>query len=344
MQPKRQHSEQKPVIGITFGDYNGVGPEVILKALADNRILGLCTPVIYGSVKILSKYRKLLQLEDWFINQIKDTEQINHKKTNLIHCIEDTEIQVGQVSLEAGKAAFASLEQATKDLLKGHLDGIVTAPINKNNIQNENFNFPGHTEYFTENFNCKESLMMMVCDELRVAMLTGHIPLKEVPQALQKERIESKINLLIKSLQKDFGINKPQIAVLGLNPHAGEEGLLGTEEKEIIEPVIKELRQKGMLIYGCFPADGFWGTQKYRQYDAVVACYHDQGLIPFKTLAFERGVNYTAGLPIVRTSPDHGTAYGIAGKNLADASSMREAIYLACDIIKTRQQQVVSVE
>jgi 4-hydroxythreonine-4-phosphate dehydrogenase len=344
MQSKRQHSEQKPVIGITFGDYNGVGPEVILKALADNRILGLCTPVIYGSMKILSKYRKLLQLEDWFINQIKDIEQISHKKTNLIHCIEDTEIQVGQISPEAGKAAFASLEQATKDLLKGHLDGVVTAPINKQNIQNENFNFPGHTEYFTENFNCKDSLMMMVCDELRVAMLTGHIPLKEVPQALQKDRIERKIQLLVESLKKDFGINKPKIAVLGLNPHAGEEGLLGTEEQEIIEPILKEMRQKGMLIYGCFPADGFWGTQKYRQYDAVVACYHDQGLIPFKTLAFERGVNYTAGLPIVRTSPDHGTAYGIAGKNLADANSMREAIYLACDIIKTRKQLVVSAE
>jgi len=334
---KKHFVEDKPIIGITLGDYNGIGPEVILKSLADNRLLAFCTPVIYGSLKILHKYRRLLSLEENYFQVIKDVEQISYKKINLINCIEDAEIAPGQVTPEAGKAAFVCLESCTKDLLRGALHAVVTAPINKANIQNEFFNFVGHTEYFTENFNAPNTLMCMVSGKLRVALLTGHLALKDVSQSISKEKLQNKILVLQQSLQKDFGIQKPKIAVLGLNPHAGEEGLLGNEEKDIIEPVLKEFRKQGHLVYGPFPADGFFGSKKYTSYDATLAMYHDQGLTAFKTLAFEDGVNFTAGLPIVRTSPDHGTAYNIAGKNLADANSMLQAIYLACDVIKHRQ-------
>lgn len=333
----KKTTDEKPLVGITLGDYNGIGPEVILKALSDSRLLTFCTPVIYGSLKILNKYRKLIGQEDFFAQMIKEVEQANPKKINLITCIDDAEIAPGQVTPEAGKAAFTCLEACTKDLLRGALQGVVTAPINKYNIQNEHFQFVGHTEYFTENFNSPNTLMCMVSDQLRVALLTGHLALKDVSQAITKEKLQSKLQLLIQTLQKDFGIQKPKIAVLGLNPHAGEEGILGTEEKEILEPVVREFRKQGNLVYGAFPADGFFGSKKYLSYDATLAMYHDQGLTAFKTLAFESGVNYTAGLPIVRTSPDHGTAYNIAGKNMADANSMLQAIYLACDIIKCRQ-------
>lgn len=332
----KKTTDEKPLIGITLGDYNGIGPEVILKALSDSRLLAFCTPIIYGSLKILNRYRKLLGQEDFFVQVIKEVEQANPKKFNLISCFEDTDIAPGQVTAEAGKAAFACLEACTKDLLRGALQGVVTAPINKYNIQNEHFQFVGHTEYFAENFS-SPTLMCMVSNELRVALLTGHVALKDVSKAISKENLENKLQILIQTLKKDFGIQKPKIAVLGLNPHAGEEGLLGTEEKEIIEPVIRDFRKQGNLVYGAFPADGFFGSKKYLSYDAILAMYHDQGLTAFKTLAFESGVNYTAGLPIVRTSPDHGTAYNIAGKNLANANSMLQAIYLACDIIKCRQ-------
>ncbi len=333
----KKTTDEKPLIGITLGDYNGIGPEVILKALSDNRLLSFCTPIIYGSLKILNKYRKLIGQEDFFAQVIKEVEHANPKKINLINCFEDAEIAPGQVTAEAGKAAFACLEACTKDLLRGALQGVVTAPINKYNIQNEHFQFVGHTEYFAENFSNSSTLMCMVSDSLRVGLLTGHLALKEVSQAISKDKLQNKLQVLIQTLQKDFGIQKPKIAVLGLNPHAGEEGLLGSEEKEIIDPVIKDFRKQGYLVYGTFPADGFFGSKKYLSYDATLAMYHDQGLTAFKTLAFESGVNYTAGLPIVRTSPDHGTAYNIAGKNLADANSMLQAIYLACDIIRCRQ-------
>jgi 4-hydroxythreonine-4-phosphate dehydrogenase len=334
---KKHFAEDKPIIGITLGDYNGIGPEVILKALSDNRILAFCTPVIYGSLKILNKYKRLLGIDDFYIQVIRDLEQISYKKVNIINCIEDAEIAPGQVTPEAGKAAFICLETCTKDLLRGALGAVVTAPINKYNIQNEHFNFVGHTEYFTENFNSPDTLMCMVAEHLKVALLTGHIALKDISSTITKEKLQKKIQVLMQTLQKDFGIQKPKIAVLGLNPHAGEEGLLGNEEKEIIEPVIKDFRKQGHLVYGPFPADGFFGSKKYTTYDATLAMYHDQGLVAFKTLAFQEGVNYTAGLPVVRTSPDHGTAYNIAGKNLADASSMLQAIFLACDIIKCKQ-------
>lgn len=328
---------QRPVIGITVGDINGIGPEIIIKSLSDPRILKLFTPVIYGSSKVLAYYKKAIKAEEFNYTQIKSPDQILHRKINVVNCWDDlVEINVGAVTKEAGTSAFLALEKACLDLKNGHLHAIVTAPINKNNIQNENFQFPGHTEYLTQYFGTKESLMFLVSEDLRVGVVTGHIPLQEVASKLSTDTIVQKIKIMHQSLRLDFGIQKPKIAVLGLNPHAGEEGLLGKEESDIIKPALDACKEKGMLVYGPFASDGFFGTSQYKKVDAVLAMYHDQGLIPFKTLAFESGVNFTAGLPVIRTSPDHGTAYNIAGKNLASENSMREAIFLAVDIIKNR--------
>lgn len=337
--PSPSHNN-KPVIGITIGDYNGIGPEVILKALSNSHILSICTPVIYGSMKILTRYRKILELKDWFINPANDTRQISHKKTNLISVIgnKNFEIQPGIVSPEAGELALRALQASVEDLKKGYIDAVVTAPISKSNIQSDEFKFPGHTEFFTDAFDRKESLMLLVAEDLRVAVATGHVPLVEVSKKITRHLIQSKVQIFLKSLKEDFGILKPKIAVLGFNPHAGEDGLLGDEEQQVIRPAILEMKKKGDLVYGPFPADGFFGQGEYRKFDGVLAMYHDQGLIPFKTLAFERGVNFTAGLPIVRTSPDHGTAFDIAGKGIADETSFREAIFLACDISKYRKE------
>lgn len=331
----------KPVIGITMGDYNGVGPEVILKALYNNQLNRICIPVIYGSMRLLNRYRNQMDMKDWNLFGLQKIEQVNPKVTNVITCWPNTDedIQPGKVTPEAGKGAFESLKRAMEDLKAGKLDALVTAPINKNNIQNDEFKFPGHTEYLAEAFNIKEPLMFMVSDVLRVGVVTGHVPLSEVASQITKEKIVVKLQAMLKSLRGDFGIRKPRIAVLGLNPHAGENGLLGSEEEEIITPALKELRNKGQLIYGPYPADGFFAAQTYRKFDAVLAMYHDQGLSPFKTIAFSEGVNFTAGLPIVRTSPDHGTAYDIAGKNQADETSIRQAIYTACDVVKHRKEQ-----
>ena len=331
----------KPVIGITLGDYNGIGPEVILKVLHSNQLNRICTPVVYGSMRIFNRYRNLLEMKDWNLFGAQKIDMINPKMTNVITCWQDPQedIQPGKVTPEAGKGAFESLKRAVEDLEEGRLDAIVTAPINKNNIQNEEFNFPGHTEYLAESFGVQEPLMFMVSDILRVGVVTGHIPLNEVASHITKEKITARLQAMLKSLRGDFGIRKPRIAVLGLNPHAGESGLLGSEENDIIEPLIKEMRAKGQLVYGPYPADGFFAAQSYRKYDAVLAMYHDQGLTPFKTIAFNDGVNFTAGLPIVRTSPDHGTAYDIAGKNLADETSMRQAIFTAIDIVRQRKEQ-----
>ena len=334
---------ERPVIGITLGDYNGIGPEIILKTLADHRLLKICTPVVYGSYKILAKYKKLMDLhEDVSFFSIKNIEGLNHKKLNLVTCWEeDFEINPGTVTEQAGKCSLISLERATADLIAQKLDAVVTAPINKNNIQSEEFKFPGHTEYFTKKAGANDSLMLLIADKLRVGVVTGHIPLDEVKNNVTKERIFSKLNLFHKSLKNDFGITKPRIAVLGLNPHAGENGLLGKEEQEIIIPLMEELKQKGALLFGPFPADGFFGMHHYKKFDGVLAMYHDQGLVPFKTIAFDSGVNYTAGLPFVRTSPDHGTAYEVAGKNIANESSFREALYAATDIVKNRKPVLV---
>lgn len=336
--------DNKPIIGITMGDYNGVGTEVILKALANKRILKICTPVIYGSMAVISKYRKILNLDSWHINQVNRVTQISFKKTNLVHCTKqkNPEIVPGKVSPQAGKFALESIVAATNDLKQGLIDAVVTAPINKNTVQSPEFDFPGHTEYFTKEAGIKESLMMMVSPTMKVAVFTGHVPLMEVSRHITRDKVFSKIALLQNTLQGDFNIQKPRIAILGVNPHAGEEGMLGNEEQQIIKPAIIEMKKKGNLVFGPYPADGFFGTHDYKKFDAVLAMYHDQGLIPFKTLAFETGVNYTCGLPFVRTSPDHGTGYKIAGKNQADETSFREAVFTACDIVKNRRLQVTN--
>lgn len=325
-------------IGISLGDFNGIGPEVILKTLADNRILNHCVPVIYASGFLINKERKTLGLDQFSFQQHKNAENLDYKKTNVINCWDqDYELSPGKPSKESGQAALLSLQAACQDLKAGLIDGLVTAPIDKDNIQAEDFHFPGHTEFLTSYFGAPESLMFLVSERLRVATVTGHVPLKEVVHKLTTELIILKATLLLDSLKKDFGIAKPRVAVLGFNPHAGENGLLGKEEEQVIIPALRQLKERGHLVFGPFPADGFFGTGHYRQVDAVLAMYHDQGLIPFKTLAFEEGVNFTAGLPVVRTSPDHGTAYDIAGKNSAQETSFREALFLACDIIRRRQ-------
>ncbi|HEY5824819.1 MAG TPA: 4-hydroxythreonine-4-phosphate dehydrogenase PdxA [Cyclobacteriaceae bacterium] len=330
-------TQDKPRIGITIGDLNGIGPEVVIKALADNRLLSMVTPVIYGSTRVLSYYRKLMNLEEFNYTQVKAKGQFFPKSINVVNCWEEViEINPGQPSKQSAQAALTSLQKAVEEIKEGLIDGFVTAPIDKNTIHSDQFPYRGHTEYLTQTFNATESLMMMVTDQLKVGLVTEHVPVREIAQYITKERVELKIRLLEFSLKKDFGISKPKIAVLGLNPHAGDEGLIGDEEKNVILPVIQDLKNKGKLIFGPFPADGFFGASNYIKYDGILAMYHDQGLVAFKTLAFENGVNFTAGLPVVRTSPDHGTAYAIAGKNLADESSLREAIYTAAAIIKSR--------
>ncbi len=339
MEKDATRTDDKPILGITIGDINGIGPEVIIKALSDSRLLNLFTPLIYGSTKVLSFYKKALNISDFNYSQSKNPGQLLHRKINVINCWnEHHEVKAGEDTLEGGKCAFMALERAVGDLKEGMIDGLVTAPINKNNIQNDQFKFPGHTEYLASKFDSKDILMMMVGHSMKIGVATGHIPIKEVSQMLTKELLIKKIRLMNQSLISDFGIIKPKIAVLGLNPHAGENGLLGTEENEIVKPAVKELKDKGILAFGPFPADGFFGVAQYQKVDGIMAMYHDQGLIPFKALAFDNGVNFTAGLPVVRTSPDHGTAFNIAGKDQADPSSIREAIYLAIDIIHQRKQ------
>lgn len=329
----------KIVVGITHGDINGVGYEVILKTFASEDMLDLCIPVIYGSPKVAAYHCKTLGLETSFsiINSIEEAEP---KTLSIINCIEsDIRVEFSQVSKEAGLAALSALEQASEDYKNGLIDVIVTAPINKHAIHSDTFNFPGHTEYLQERLgNGAESLMLLMKGDLRMAVVTGHIPLSEVPTTLSKELIEHKIKIFNDSLQADFGITKPRIAVLGLNPHAGDDGLLGREEIEIIKPALDEMSEQGVLCFGPFPADGFLGSEDYTKFDGILAMYHDQGLIPFKVLAMEDGVNFTAGLPVVRTSPAHGTAFNIAGKGLADENSFRQAIYSAIDIFRYREE------
>ncbi|SER74891.1 4-hydroxythreonine-4-phosphate dehydrogenase PdxA [Pedobacter rhizosphaerae] len=327
-------------IGISIGDVNGIGLEVIIKTLSNPVILNYCTPIVYGHTKVSSFHRKANNLGDFSFNVINQANQAQPKKANMINCWEeDVKIELGQVTETGGKYALLSLERATSDLVNGDIDALVTAPINKHNIQSETFAFPGHTEYLQEKSGSKDVLMFLVSEGLRVGVVTGHIPVKDVPSAITKEKIINKLKLINESLKKDFWIEKPKIAVLGLNPHASDNGLLGTEEAEIISPAIQEAFDKGIMCFGPYPADGFFGNSSYKKFDAVLAMYHDQGLIPFKTLAFSNGVNYTAGLNFVRTSPDHGTGYDIAGKNLADETSFREALFAAIHIVKNRREQ-----
>lgn len=332
-------SEEKVIVGISQGDINGIGLEVIIKTFLDPQMLEICTPVVFSSAKTASFHRKALNIEDFSFNQIKDISEINHKRANLINIYEEEmNIELGKQTEIGGKYALKSLEAAVYALAQGKVHVLVTAPINKENIQSPDFNFPGHTEYLDEKFGNGNSLMFLVNDTLRVAVVTGHIPVTQVAHALTMEKILKKIQVLNKSLIEDFEVRKPKIALLGLNPHAGDNGVIGHEEQNIIIPAINKAKEEGMLVYGPYPADGFFGNSTYKNFDAVLAMYHDQGLIPFKTIAFNSGVNFTAGLPIVRTSPDHGTAYDIAGKNIASEESFRRAIYTAIDIYKVRQQ------
>ncbi|MBC6365971.1 4-hydroxythreonine-4-phosphate dehydrogenase PdxA [Algoriphagus sp. AK58] len=325
--------KHKPIIGISIGDINGIGVEVTLKALADARVYKSFTPLIYGHGKVLTFYRKLISLEDFNFSQIRTVEEIQHRKINVINVTEECpEIIPGVETQEAGKFALESLKVAVEDLKSGKIQGLVTAPVNKNNINSEELPFVGHTEFITQAVGAKDSLMMMVSEDLRVGLVTGHIPLAKVSESLTKEKILQKTSIFLKSLKEDFGIDKPKIAILGLNPHAGEDGLLGTEEEELLKPAIREMKDKNQYVFGPYPADGFFGMMHQKRFDGVLAMYHDQGLIPFKSIAFSSGVNFTAGLPVIRTSPDHGTAYNIAGKNIADEGSMRAALHLAADI------------
>ncbi len=322
-----------PVVGITIGDINSIAVEVVIKAIQDNRILDYCIPVVYASPKVISYWRKAMNQNDFQLNIIKSLDQIHTKRANLLACWEEeVEIKPGEVTEVAGKYAFKSLEAATRDAVEGKIQAIVTAPLNKHNVNNPALPFTGHTEYLAQQAG-SEHLMVLTSDTLRVALVTGHLPLKDVSAKLSASLIIEKISLLNQSLKQDFGIVKPKIAVLGLNPHAGENGLLGAEEKDMIIPAVDRARnERNISVYGPYPADGFFGSNQYKQFDGILAMYHDQGLIPFKFMAFKDGVNYTAGLPFVRTSPDHGTAYAIAGKNEADAQSMRNALFMAIDI------------
>jgi 4-hydroxythreonine-4-phosphate dehydrogenase len=331
---------EKVKIGISIGDVNGIGLEVILKTLVEPSILDFCTPIVYGHTKVTSFHRKALALGELTFNVIPNAAAANAKRVNLINCWEeDVKIELGKSTETGGKYALLSLEKATADLVSGEIDALVTAPINKHNIQSETFNFPGHTEYLQEKSGSSDVLMFLVGENLRVGVATGHIPVNQISQSLTKEGILNKLSLMNSSLKKDFWIEKPKIAVLGLNPHAGDNGLLGSEEKDIIMPAIQAAFDKGIICFGPYPADGFFGNGTYKQFDAVLAMYHDQGLIPFKTIAFTSGVNFTAGLKVVRTSPDHGTGYDIAGKNLADPTSFMEALFAAVHIYKSRKEQ-----
>lgn len=324
-------------LGISIGDINGIGLEVIIKALNHPQILNLCTPVIYGSSKVLSYHKNIVGLDDFQFSTTKGADRLKRGAINVVNCWQDdVSITLGKLSDSSGKYAKISLEQSVIDLKNGYIDALVTAPINKKAMQNADFQFPGHTEFLADAFEVENNLMFMVNDGLRVGLVTNHLPLREVPAAITKEAITKKLKLLYKSLKVDFGIDKPKIALLGLNPHASDDGVIGDEEENIIRPVVIEAKKKGLLVMGPFPADGFFGSSQYRKFDGILAMYHDQGLIPFKALSFGEGVNFTAGLPIVRTSPDHGTAYEIAGKNMANPSSFRHAIFLAIDVTKNR--------
>ena len=330
--------ERKIRVAITQGDTNGVGYEVILKVFSDPNILELCTPIIYGSPKIASYHRKALNLEVPY-TIINHAEEARDGRVNLLACFDDEiKIEMGQPSQEAGAAALKALDRAMTDYRSELYDVLVTAPINKATIQSPGFHFPGHTEYIETSVGEGEKALMILMNEtLRVALVTTHLPIKDIAKAITKEGIVEKATIFHKALKRDFRISSPRIAVLSLNPHAGDNGLLGSEEKDIILPAIEELADKGIQAFGPFAADGFFGSGAYDHFDGVLAMYHDQGLAPFKTIALESGVNYTAGLPIVRTSPDHGTAYDIAGKGIADENSMRQAIFTAIDVFRNRQ-------
>ncbi len=330
---------EKFKLGISLGDFNGVGPEVIIKAFMDQRMLDICTPVIYGSTKIMSYHKNLVAgAEDIRFQGIPTADKSYNNRINVVNCWnESVNISLGKASEEGGKYAYIALDKAMEELKAGKIDALVTAPIHKKAMNLANFPHAGHTEFITEYVGKKDSLMLMVNDDLRVGLVTNHLPLKDVAQAITKEKVRNKIRTFYKTLHRDFGIDKPVLAVLGLNPHAGDDGVLGKEEEEIIRPIIVELKKKGMMVMGPYPADGFFGSEQRTKFDGILAMYHDQGLVPFKALSFGQGVNYTGGLPVIRTSPDHGTAFDIVGKNKANPDSFRKAIYLAKDVYVNRK-------
>lgn len=327
---------QKPVIGFSCGDLNGIGIELIIRSLHDNRILDICTPVIFASNKSINFYRKSLPDINFSYTSTKDFQRLNTKQVNVFNCWEEeVTITPGVLNEIGGKYALISLQNATQALKNGKIDALITAPIHKKNIYTEHFKYTGHTPFLKDYFNVKDVAMLMVAENLKVGLVTEHVSIANIAKHITKENILSKLNIINNSLQKDFGIIKPLIAVLGLNPHAGDGGLIGQEEEEIIKPAIREAKQQ-MMVFGPYSADSFFARGQYQRFDAVLAMYHDQGLIPFKSLAIGEGVNYTAGLPVVRTSPDHGTAFDIAGKGKADHSSFLVAIYEAIDVVRRR--------
>lgn len=330
-------------LGITIGDLNGIGLEVILKTLADERVLRYCTPVIYGSTKVVAYHKNIIDPFDYQINSIQHGESPRTDRINVVNCwSENVNITLGKPSDNSGKYAYMALDIAAADLKAGLIDALVTAPINKQAMKLADFPFPGHTEYFTQAFQSVESLMLMVNEELRIGLVTNHLPIREVAQDITKEKVTTKISILHETLKIDFGIERPTIAVLGLNPHAGDGGVIGSEEENIIRPAVIAAKKNGIMSLGPYPADSLFGSGQYRKFDGILAMYHDQGLVPFKLLSFGKGVNYTAGLPYIRTSPDHGTAYDIAGKNEADPSSFRQALFSAIDIVRKRKDHIES--
>lgn len=331
--------DNKILVAITQGDSNGIGYEVIIKALSDSRILDMFTPIVYGSPKLFGFYCKTIpeieQIEWAAIDSVKEAQP---KRINILNCLPDNVFaEPGQATPESAKAAITALDRAVRDVKDGLVDVLVTGPINKKAMSGEGFGFPGHTEFLQKQFGVSDVAMFMTSSRLRMGVVTGHVPLKDVPGLITEEKILSKLRLLSESLTRDFGVDQPRVGVLSLNPHSGDGGLLGTEEQDIIIPAIKKANEQGLLVFGPFSPDGYFGLGTYEKFDATLAMYHDQGLEPFKTLAFDDGVNYSAGLPIVRTSPDHGTAYELAGKDAADSRSMRAAIFAAIDIFKRRE-------
>ncbi|QES89752.1 4-hydroxythreonine-4-phosphate dehydrogenase PdxA [Rhizosphaericola mali] len=329
----------KPIIGFSCGDLNGVGLEVVIKAVSNNQLLSICTPIIFANNKCINFYKKGIIEGNFNFTIVKDLATLNTKQVNVYNCWEeDVAIQPGQMNTEIGKYAWISLKTATEALKNGEIHALVTAPIHKKTILSDEFHYTGHTPFLKEYFDCQDVVMFMCAENMRVAVVTEHIPIKEVANSLDKDIIVSKLKIIQESLRVDFGITKPKIAVLGLNPHASDDGLIGNEEETIIKPAIKLARNKDILAFGPYPADGFFAHGHYNNFDAVLAMYHDQGMIPFKSLAIGEGVNYTAGMPVVRTSPDHGTAMDIAGKGIADSTSTLESIFLAVDIVRMRFQ------
>lgn len=330
--------DDKIKVGISQGDINGISYEIIIKALQDQRINDFCTPILYGSPKVAAYHRKALDIENFSFNAIRKADDANPKRGNIINVLDDNvRVELGKSTQMAGECSVLALDRMVNDMTADVIDAMVTAPICKENIHKAGFSFPGHTEYLQKQFNSEEVLMLMVHNNLKIGVATGHIPVNDISTIINRDLIYNKIKILGESLIKDFGLSKGKIAVLGLNPHAGDKGIIGTEDRDIIQPAIDKARDEGIMAVGPFPADGFFGSGAYAQYDGILAMYHDQGLIPFKVLSQGEGVNYTAGLAVVRTSPGHGTAFDIVGKDLGNPTSMRNAIYLAADITRNRK-------